>query len=730
MGRHSGAAVLAFVVCVVAAVVVLSVEEAEAANPNYAEALQKSMFFYEAQRAGRKDAQSRVHWRGDSVVNDGSDLGFDLSGGWFDAGDHIKFGVPMGYSATVLAWGGLTFRDGYVKSGQMQYLKSNLRFVAEYFLQAHSKGKFVLAGQVGVADYDHQSWVSPEVIHYAAAKTRPSQMITKNCPGSELAGEASAALASISLLLREDNATYADILLRHATELHEFADTYRGVYTACITAAAGYYDSYSGYLDELAWAGAWMYRATNNRTYLDKARDAYNQSTGGASCPCQWTLSWDDVSYGAAVVLYELTNDTLYSVNIEKNLDFWSKTLRKSAGGLSFLNQWGSLRYATTTAFTAFAYARLIAKSKPAVATAYTAWAKVQVDYALGVNPANRSYVVGFGKNYPKNPHHRGATGGWANSVTCCPTTSRHILYGALVGGPKAADDFAYADLRNDWIANEVATDYNAGFSGALSALMETYGGTALANFPVRESYTPSDEFGVSMALNGQDVAQYLGLRIIVKQMTAWPARRVQLSLRYFMNLADVEAMALVANPLDALTLSIEYADGNGKAVVSKGWLPQQVNNRTVYYLEVAWPAENAPWPGGVGSTGSEYEAQVRISLTATKRSTLWNRKTDYSYGALTSSITATELVCLYSNGALVFGREPGGDASVAPRPTTIKSTTAVTALSSSPSPAPASTLPTTSSKQALSASSSKQASSATSSKQASSATSSKQASS
>ena len=41
---------------------------------------------------------------------------------------------------------------------------------------------------------------------------------------------------------------------------------------------------------------------------------------------------------------------------------------------------------------------------------------------------------------------------------------------GALVGGPKAAND-QYTDDRNDYIMNEVATDYNAGFQGVLAGL-------------------------------------------------------------------------------------------------------------------------------------------------------------------------------------------------------------------------------------------------------------------
>jgi hypothetical protein len=44
------------------------------------------------------------------------------------------------------------------------------------------------------------------------------------------------------------------------------------------------------------------------------------------------------------------------------------------------------------------------------------------------------------------------------------PNPNTHTLFGALVGGPGAADH--YVDARNDYIKNEVATDYNAGFSG------------------------------------------------------------------------------------------------------------------------------------------------------------------------------------------------------------------------------------------------------------------------
>ena len=43
------------------------------------------------------------------------------------------------------------------------------------------------------------------------------------------------------------------------------------------------------------------------------------------------------------------------------------------------------------------------------------------------------------------------------------------MLYGALVGGPDEKGN--YVDSRKDYVANEVATDYNAGFQTAVAGL-------------------------------------------------------------------------------------------------------------------------------------------------------------------------------------------------------------------------------------------------------------------
>ena len=71
----------------------------------------KNFLFLEANRSGALPADNRLEWRSDSTTNDGKDVGRDLAGGYFDAGDHIKFIQPMAFSNTMLAWGGADYKE-------------------------------------------------------------------------------------------------------------------------------------------------------------------------------------------------------------------------------------------------------------------------------------------------------------------------------------------------------------------------------------------------------------------------------------------------------------------------------------------------------------------------------------------------------------------------------------------------------------------------------------------
>ncbi|MCG7527355.1 glycoside hydrolase family 9 protein [Streptomyces sp. OfavH-34-F] len=502
----------------------------------YGEALQKSLLFYEAQQSGKLPDTNRVSWRGDSALDDGKDAGLDLTGGWYDAGDHVKFGLPMAYSATMLAWGGAEQKAAYEASGQLTYLKNNLRFVDDYLLRAHPSPN-VLYGQVGNGGDDHKWWGPAEVM----PMKRPAYKIDASCPGSDLAGQTAAALASSSIVFADSDPAYAEKLVTHAKQLYTFADTYRGEYSDCITDAQSYYNSWSGYNDELVWGAIWLYKATGDAAYLAKAESYYdNLSTEPQTSTrsYRWTLSWDDNSYGAYVLLAQLTGKRKYIDDANRWLDWWTvgvngQRVPYSPGGQAVLDSWGSLRYAANTAFVALSYSDWLTGDATRKAR-YHDFAVRQIDYALGDNPRGSSYVVGFGENPPTKPHHRTAHGSWTDQMNN-PAESRHTLYGALVGGPSAPDD-SYTDERSNYVNNEVATDYNAAFTGALARLYAEYGGAPLTDFP-RPEEPDGPEMSVQASVNAAGPG-FTEIKAYLINRSAWPARALtDASLRYYFTL-------------------------------------------------------------------------------------------------------------------------------------------------------------------------------------------------
>jgi endoglucanase len=599
---------------------------------NYGEALQKSLFFFEAQRAGALPASNRVTWRGNAALDDGADVGVDLTGGWFDAGDHVKFGFPMAASATMLAWGVIEYRDAYARSCQLPHALASLRWVSDYFVKAHVAPN-VLYGQVGKGADDHAWWGPAEVMQMA----RPAYKIDASCPGSDLAGETAAALAAASLAFRPDDPAYANDLLAHAEQLFEFADAHRGKYSDCITDAQAFYNSWSGYADELAWAAAWLYRATEDAAYLTRAEALYAALSPGY----RWTHAWDDKANGTAVLMARLTDGAApYSQDAEHLLDFWTvgdggDRITYTPGGLAWLDQWGALRYAANTAFLALVYSETLTDAT--LRTRYRDFAVRQIDYMLGDNPRGGSYVVGFGNDPPQNPHHRTAHGSYTNNIQQ-PEQSRHILYGALVGGPGTDD--SWSDDRGDYVKNEVATDYNAAFTGALAALFDEYGGVPLADFPLPE--TPDGpEIFVAAAVNSSDT-NYTEIKALLTNRSAWPARMGDaLSFRYYITLEPgVDA--------DDVEVTSGYSQCPAQATLEH-------HAGDTYYVAIDCTG-TAVYPGGQ----AEHRREIQFRITSTGA---WDPGNDWSYEGIPSTPGAppetAPYIPVYDHGALVHGDEP-----------------------------------------------------------------------
>nr|GEY13454.1 endoglucanase 5 [Tanacetum cinerariifolium] len=114
---------------------------------DYGQAVDKSLLFFEAQRSGKLPNNQRVKWRGDSGLHDGYQQKVNLVGGYYDAGDHVKFGLPMAYTVTMLSWGAIEYGLSMKDLNQMGHVLSAIKWGTDYFLKAHTQPN-VLWGQV------------------------------------------------------------------------------------------------------------------------------------------------------------------------------------------------------------------------------------------------------------------------------------------------------------------------------------------------------------------------------------------------------------------------------------------------------------------------------------------------------------------------------------------------------------------------------------------------------
>ena len=108
---------------------------------NYAKALQESLYFYDANMCGNLEGTCTLSWRGNchtydknvTYIKNGKTYNVDASGGFHDAGDHVKFGLPQGYAASMLGMSYYQFKDAFDELGQKEHLKKITDYFCDYF---------------------------------------------------------------------------------------------------------------------------------------------------------------------------------------------------------------------------------------------------------------------------------------------------------------------------------------------------------------------------------------------------------------------------------------------------------------------------------------------------------------------------------------------------------------------------------------------------------------------
>ena len=96
------------------------------------------------------------------------------------------------------------------------------------------------------------------------------------------------------------------------------------------------------FTDELCWAATWLYRATGEQQYLDKALQYYSSATPQDS-------TWKDKHAGAQLMMYITTGDAQYAIAVQQFLNSWRPegVITYTPGGLAWRAEWEPLRYAS-----------------------------------------------------------------------------------------------------------------------------------------------------------------------------------------------------------------------------------------------------------------------------------------------------------------------------------------------------------------------------------------------
>ncbi|KAG4906897.1 hypothetical protein JHK85_056394 [Glycine max] len=68
-------------------------------------------------------SNNRVPWRGDSTLDDGKLANVDLVGGYYDAGDNVKYGLPMAFTVTTLAWGAIFYKSEFKAANELDNIQ-------------------------------------------------------------------------------------------------------------------------------------------------------------------------------------------------------------------------------------------------------------------------------------------------------------------------------------------------------------------------------------------------------------------------------------------------------------------------------------------------------------------------------------------------------------------------------------------------------------------------------
>jgi len=446
--------------------------------------------FYGAQRSSDKTKTPtnwllQNHGTGYDFYSD-NDNGYDISGGWADCGDNVKFGQTQYYSAYILLKGYDVWPTGYTDYYSQNYSSYNaakdyswegshhdpdgipdivneVKYATDYFIRC-TRNDSTFYEQVGEGDLDHKLWIT--TVQKAKESTENGgspRHIFKNPNDATMPSLCGATLALMSVKYRQFNAKYADTCLAHALIAYNYAKKHQSTEGS---PDGSFYQANAKWQDDFASLCTELYYATKDEKYKTEALSFEGDLSNHFYC-FDYGHNDDIAAYNLATLGSSVSADLLNSFATSYISDVDANGIYQGGN-----TEWGSLRYIANASYIV-ALNNAFKKVSGVDAFIYK-----QLDFILGDNAissqyvsSNLSFIVGFGKNAVRYPHHRNVYLNDSNvtSDVIIEIPKRNAEFGYMAGGVRSG---TYDDTRNNYQVAEGGIDYNACLVGSLAYIL------------------------------------------------------------------------------------------------------------------------------------------------------------------------------------------------------------------------------------------------------------------
>lgn len=391
------------------------------------------------------DAVRLIDLNGDTIKTK-----YDVTGGWHDAADYIKF-----FNTTAVVTYTLMFSYEFDRAkfgfdnnaNNVPDILEEAKVGLDWLMRSNYQNEKFVSQVQDLRDHD-QGWRLPESDPLSADRTAFLGM------GKNMVGMYVAVMSLASRIWRNDihYIEFADRCLNEAENIYAIKDKVQDIDKS----GTGEYRDNS-FLGKMALGAAELYNTTGREELLAEAKN-YADKAGS-----DYWWSWSDVN---AFAHYRLAkHEPRFSGYIKNNLIHFNQKKRADAFGRAVENRWGSNNAALGAALQAILYKDLTGDRS------FDSLCVLQRDYILGRNPWGISFIYGIGKDYARRLHSQIA---YFNNGR---------LPGALTGGPVTQDIFEkqqielervnaysrfqssdafYNDDRMDYLSNEPAILSNA----------------------------------------------------------------------------------------------------------------------------------------------------------------------------------------------------------------------------------------------------------------------------